>query len=196
MIERAEIARALKGSWRLLLGDERAMAWFDTSIDGFWRSFRVILLVLPVPLVELAAQRSLPDAVHLDPKVFEGPFYWIVGLLAYVVAWIAFPIVLALLAKPLGVSRAYVPYMVARNWTTLVAAVPSFVFTGLFALGVIPLGVLGPLNLAALAFGLYYAWLVTRIACAVPMGLAAGLVALDFLLTLVVYRVADRVIGL
>ncbi len=196
MIERDEIIRALKGSWRLLLGDERAMSWFDTSIEGFWRSFGVMILCLPMPLVELSAQSLLPMAARLEPQALEGPGYWIAGLLAYGLTWIAFPVLLAVLARTFGIAGVYVPLMVARNWTTLLASLPSFVFTLLFVLGVLPLQALGPLNLAALAFGLYYAWVVTRIAARTPPGLTGGLVALDFLVSLVVYTAADRLIGL
>ncbi len=196
MIDQGEIHRALRGSWRLLVGDARAMADFDCSIDGFWRSFVVIALTLPVPLVALAAQRRLPMADRFDPAMMSGPAYWIAGLAAYVLAWVAFPLVLALLARPLGLSQRYVPYMVARNWTTLIAAVPGFAVTLGFGLGLVPLSMLGPGNLAALGFNIYYAWKVTRIACATPPGLAGGLVALDFLLTLVVYTASDRLIGL
>jgi len=196
MIDRAEIARSLEGSWRLLLGDERAMTRFDTSLEGFWRSFGVMILCLPMPLVELAAQRRLPAAARLAPEAMSGPTYWLVGLLAYGLAWVAFPVLLAVLAKPFGISRVYVPYMVARNWTTVIASAPTFAFTLLFLLGFLPITALGPLNLAALGFGVYYAWQTTRIACAAPLGLAGGLVALDFLVSLVVYTAADRLIGL
>ena len=196
MIQRDEFARALSGSWRLLVGDARAMAWFDTSIDGFWRSFQAIVLVLPMPIVELAAQRFLPMAHRVDPSVLEGATYWLGGLAAYVVSWVAFPAILAVIAKPLGLARVYVPFMVARNWTSVLAAAPSFVVTLLFLVGILPVGLLGPLNLAALGFGLYYSWQVTRIACAAPPGLTGGLVALDFLVSLVVYTAADRMIGL
>ena len=196
MIGAEEFLRVLRGSWRLLVGDERGMGDFDTSIDGFWRSFGVIVLCLPMPFVELAAQRLLPVAGRVAPEVMDGPLYWIGGLAAYVLAWIAFPILLAALAAPLGVGRVYVPYVVARNWTTLLGVVPSFVVTVLFLVGLLPVDALGPLNLAALGFGIYYAWQVTRIACAAPPALTGGLVALDFLVSLVVYTAADRLIGL
>ena len=196
MIDREAIVRALKGSWRLLLGDERAMGWFDTSIEGFWRSFAAMLLCLPMPLVELAAQPLLPMAARVGAETFQGPGYWLTGLAAYGLTWIAFPILLALLARPLGITGVYVPLMVARNWTTLIAAAPSFAFTLLFVVGLIPIGALGPLNLAALGFGLYYAWVATRIAARTPPGTTSGLVALDFVVSLVVYTAADRLIGL
>ncbi|MDK9696400.1 MAG: hypothetical protein OEL76_08415 [Siculibacillus sp.] len=196
MIGGAEIVRSLRGSWRLLVGDERGMTFFDTSIEGFWRSFGVMILCLPVPWVELSAQRFLPLADRIGDEAMSGPLYWIGGFVAYGLSWIAFPLLLSVLAGPLGISRAYVPFMVARNWTTLIGVAPSFLFTALFLLGLLPLRMLGPLNLAALGFGLYYAWQVTRIACATPPGATAGLVALDFLVSLVVYTAADRVIGL
>ena len=195
MIGVGEIVRSLEGSWRLLVGDERGMRSYDTSIEGFWRSFGVMVACLPMPLVELTAQRLLPAAGRPEAEAAGGPLFWIVGLAAYALSWIAFPLLLAALAKPLGIARVYVPYMVARNWTTLISTVPSFVVTTLFVLGLISTKTLGSLNLAALGFALYYAWQVTRIACATPFGLTSGLVALDFVLSLVVYTAADRLIG-
>jgi hypothetical protein len=196
MIRPEEIVRALKGSWRLLLGEKRAMAWFDTSIEGFWRSFGVMILTLPAPLLELSARRLLP-AVRVEfAEEMQGPLYWTAGILAYVAAWIVFPIVVALLARRLRLTHVYVPYMVVRNWTSILAVAPSFFATLLYYLGLLPEVLLGLLNSLALLFALYYSWRVTRIACAASMSLAAGLVALDFLLTWVIYGVADRLIGL
>lgn len=194
MIGTDEIVRALRGSWRLLVGDPRGMGDFDTSVDGFFRSFGVMLLCLPMPFLELSAQRLLPVAGRLDAEAMRGASYWLIGLGAYGLTWVVYPALLAALAKPLGIGRVYVPYIVARNWTTLLGVVPSFVFTLLFLLGLMPAEALGPLNLAALGFGLYYAWQVTRIACVAPPGITGGLVTLDFLVSLVVYTAADRLI--
>ena len=47
MIGRAEIERAIVGSWRLFTGKGDALTYFDTSRDGFWRSFQVVALVAP-----------------------------------------------------------------------------------------------------------------------------------------------------
>lgn len=196
MITVEEIRRAVQGSWRLLLGDARGMTWFDLSLDGFWRSFFAMVLLLPVPIVQALARGRLALGGEVDPSTASGPAVMLVGLLSYVVAWIAFPMVLALLANPLGIGPRFVPYMVARNWTTLIGVVPGLLVTLAFVLDLAPASALGPGQLAALGFNLFYAWQVTRIACAAPPGLAGGLVALDSLLTLVVYTAADRLLGL
>jgi hypothetical protein len=196
MIAIDEIVPALRGAFRLLLGDPRGMDAFDCSIEGFWRSFAVILICLPVAIVDLAGERMLPPTSPFDTTRPGGLFYWGFGLFGFVVAWIAFPLVLAALARPLGLAARYVPYMVARNWTTPIAVAPGFVVTLGFALGWLPLAALGTGNLVAFGFNLFYQWRVTRIACAASPGLAGGLVALDTLLSLLVFEGADRLIGL
>ena len=39
MITAREVSYGLFGAWRLAHLDRRGMEYFDTSIDGFWRSF-------------------------------------------------------------------------------------------------------------------------------------------------------------
>ena len=67
-MDRAEIARSLTGAWRLFLGRPDAMRFFDTSVDGFWRSFRAIILVAPLYALTALADRHdiLTDANPTD----------------------------------------------------------------------------------------------------------------------------------
>lgn len=195
MISSEEILRAFRGSWRLVRGDAGGMTDFDCSVTGFWRSFGVIGLTLPVPIVELVAQQRLPPT-GLGDVVPAGALYWISGFAAFLLVWTVFPAVLAGLARPLGISARYVPYVVTRNWSTLLAVAPSFLATLAFDLGVLPLSALGPANLFGFVFNLFCSWRVARIACRAPAGLAAGLVGFDTVLSMVIYEVADRLVGM
>src|ERR1700704_629737 len=47
MLSLAEISHATYGAWRLALFDAGGMRYFDRSLEGFWRSFRVALLLAP-----------------------------------------------------------------------------------------------------------------------------------------------------
>jgi len=46
-----EIRAALDGSWLLLRNRPEGMAFFDQSLQGFWRSFQVVFLLIPVFLL-------------------------------------------------------------------------------------------------------------------------------------------------
>ena len=54
MLSLAEIGPALYGAWRLAHFDPDGMRYFDRSIAGFWRSFRVALLGAPLWIIILA----------------------------------------------------------------------------------------------------------------------------------------------
>lgn len=111
---------ALRGCWRLIRRDPGADEDFNLSVDGFWRSFAMVLplLVLVYPLfisdyrfgVEYAPEGKEPPTLNL------GRDY--AYLLSFILAW---PLVVALLAKLLGVAQNYIRYMVVYNWMTLPA---------------------------------------------------------------------------
>ena len=42
-----EIAYAFYGAWRLAHLDASGLKYFDTSLDGFWKSFFAAVLVAP-----------------------------------------------------------------------------------------------------------------------------------------------------
>ncbi|TBW39276.1 hypothetical protein EYW49_07240 [Siculibacillus lacustris] len=180
MIDWAEIRAGVLGSFGLLIGDPHAMARFDCSFRGFWRSFWVIPLMVPAALVSILADRSLVEGTASPSAVA------IAGLASYLLGWIAFPVVMAALAGPLGLGPRYVPMMVARNWSSILGTLPYVVVTLAWLIGLMPVRLLALATLAALGFDLYVSFRVMRAAAAAPPGLAAGLVALDLVLTLLI----------
>ena len=54
-----EIARHAGAAWALFKGDRQGIRAFDMSVEGFWRSFGVIVLLLPAIGIVMAAERSL-----------------------------------------------------------------------------------------------------------------------------------------
>jgi hypothetical protein len=180
MIGWGEIVAAVRGSLRLLADDPRGMAAFDLSFAGFWRSFGVALLMSPAALVSILADRSFAESDASTGLLF------LVGGLSYVLGWIAFPVVMLLLARPLGLEARYVPLMVVRNWTTVLGSLPYALVTLLWLVGGVPRRLMFPAIAAALGFELFLAYRSTRIAAAVPPPVAAGLVVLDLLLTMLV----------
>lgn len=193
MIAIEELVDNVRASVRLLLGDRMAPAAFDVSLDGFWRSFAVIGLLAPTALVSILADHALSGG-QLDPAPLSIRLG--IGAVAYVLGWIAFPLVLALLARPFDLGRAYVPWMVARNWTSIPAALPAFVVTLAWLLGLLPTELLGIASLASLGFSLYCTYVVARLVAGLAIAHAIGFVLLDFLLSLLVEGGLDRLFGL
>ena len=192
MISIGEIRAALDGSWLLLRSRPEGMAFFDQSIQGFWRSFLVVFLLLPAFLVSGMAEKKFFLSENLyHPDSFPENAYWTAQFIGLGIDWLALPLILAALAVPIGISSRYVPFIVVRNWTSLLASVPYLITYMLFLLGIISPGIAVLLSISCLIVVIWYRYLVARIALQVPISLAIGVVVLDILLTLVISQLVD-----
>ncbi len=106
---------------------------------------RRLLAVLRRALAAAAGDRH-PDSIGADPHhrplgagLRDLPRRDLRGVPARraLLGWFDYPLALALLARPLGLTRAYVPLVVALNWTSLVAAVPVTIPSLLNVLGLV-----------------------------------------------------------
>ncbi|MCX2724120.1 hypothetical protein [Roseibium salinum] len=193
MISLDEIRAALDGSWLLLRNRPEGMTFFDQSIQGFWRSFTVVVLLVPVLLVSGLAEKQFFFAENLfPPDAFPDQAYWTAQFIGLGMDWIALPVLLALVAVPIGISHRYVPFIVARNWTSLLASVPYMITYLLFLLGIISSGIAVLLSFSCLLVVLWYRFLVARIALQAPISLAIGVVVLDIVLTLVIAQIVGH----
>lgn len=196
MITVLEVARALTGAWRVFVGAPDAMRHFDTSVEGFWRSFRAILLIAPIyALTSLAEFRAtealLPPGTPLDGTLF---FWEQVATLA--LDWVTLPLLLAGLAGFLGVRATYPAFIVVRNWATVMMIIPFAAISILDAFGLLPGDVIVIPSLIALGFAFRTMYMAARIALQARWDVAAGIVVLDFLVSLLIVRLVARVFGL
>lgn len=106
----AEIATGLYGAWRLAQLDKTAMRYFDTSVEGAYKSFFAAVIVAPgFVLLLLLAYAGRP---------IEASFFAAVLMLgfAYVILWVLFPLVAHALLNGLGMAERFRPLLVAHNW--------------------------------------------------------------------------------
>ena len=170
---RAEIARSLTGAWRLLLLDPGAMRWFDISLGGFWRSFFAALLVAPLYVLRGLLE---PAAIEVEAA---GVGHAVGQVLAYVLAWAAFPVAMIFIARFLDLRSAYVGFIVALNWARVLQAVLLVAVSGAAAVA----GAASDfLMVTAIGVVLAYQWVVTRTALSTTGPVAAALVIIDALL--------------
>jgi len=184
MLTPAEISRSLAGAWQLFLGRADGLQRLDRSIDGFWRSFLVILLILPINAVSMLAASRLEQANRTFEQLFWG------GLPVLALDWIAFPVLLALAAGPLGVKRTYVDYVVARNWASPLAAAILAVPLVLQGAGLIPMAVGTLLSLVAIAVVLRYHFMIVRFGLRATVPLSVGVVVADVALSIFISALA------
>jgi hypothetical protein len=184
MLSLSEIGPALYGAWRLAHLDSDGMRYFDRSIAGFWRSFRVAVLVAPLWIIILA--------VDLPQMHVEGDWLRIVTAetIGYVIAWVAYPLAAFFLTRFVDRQQDYLGFIVALNWASVVqlaVQTPAHVIasTALLPAGMGD-GLLWGADLAAIA----YEWFITRTALRLSSFGAIGFVVIDLLISSVVNRLA------
>jgi hypothetical protein len=176
-----EITRAAAGLWRLAHFDASGFGYFDRSIAGFWRSFRVAFLVAPIEGWLFVTQLQ-----GLGLSAGWGRTL-VVAILAYIVGWFLFPVAAYEICRRIDRDAEYPGYIAVYNWSQaggsalkLVAAVPA-------VLGLISLD--ASLTLSWLVF-LAYLWFIARHSLKVEGLVAGGFVLLDFVLSLLLSQVA------
>ena len=180
-----EVRRALTGAILLLRGEPAGMGCFDLSVDGFWKSFAAVLLVVPgyvLLLIEQYAATGLP--ADLMTVVF-------VETLAYAAGCVAFPIVAVLLTRLMGLGGRYVPLIVAGNWSSLPQI--GFLLAALLVSLAVP-SVRPMVFLAATLAAVTYQWFVARTALQTTGLTAFGLVVVDVLLSIGISLTADGIL--
>ena len=176
----ANLPTSLSGAWDVMNGRAEGLRKLDLTIDGFWRSFGAVVLILPVALVALASER-VAFAAHGGEAVALTGGYVVLRLIAVIVDWLTFPVILALLARPMGIAARFVPYIVARNWAAVLVAA-MFAVPHLFhALGVLPTGMLPFVLLLLFGIAVWFAYVIVRTAMQVPPVLAIPIVVLEIL---------------
>ena len=184
MFDTAEIRRSLRGALELLRGRAEGLAYFDLSVAGFWRSFTAILLVAPL--------YALDVAVGSRGAGQTGTAYFALKALSYLADWLLFPVLIAVLAKPLDFGRLYVPYIVAYNWSSVVIAALFAPATLLVGLGILGRGPAAVIGLALTVVAARYRFVIARTALQARPATALGLVLLEFLLSVLVIAIFDR----
>ncbi len=185
MPDLAYVTRSVYGAWRLARLDRGGMSFFELSIPGFWRSFFAAVVVAPAFAVLVALRFG--HETELGPDLDLGPFL-VVKLVAYAVSWAAFPLAMLVLARLLSLSAFYVPFIIAYNWSAVIQIAVFLPAALIEASGLLPETLAGILMMIATMAILSYQWFVARVALQTTGVMAAGLVAFDLLLGILIDR--------
>jgi branched-subunit amino acid transport protein AzlD len=181
-----EVRLALVGALRLAKGDRGGLSCFDRSLDGFWRSFRAAVIAYPLYLMLLMMRVTIAEWER------SGGFYIIgVETIAYVVAWVAFPLAMLTVTRWINRSHRFFDFMVPYNWSQLPQSA-LFVLVGLQAesqaVSAQPAQVI---EIAAAIAVLAYEWFVARVALETTAAAAALVVLVDLVLGVFISHVAS-----
>ena len=188
MVPAGEVVGSLYGAWRLARFDPGGLGFLNDSAAGFWRSFFAAALVLPLYLLLLVVR-------HAGATEHVAAFrFYAVETIAYVIAWVAFPLLMASLVRVLDRERFYVRFIVAYNWAAVLQNGVYLPIAILTAAGLLADALANVLGLAALGAIVVYVWFVTRTALDIEAAKAAGIVGLDFLLSILINAVAEGMV--
>jgi branched-subunit amino acid transport protein AzlD len=181
-----EVRLALVGALRLAKGDRGGLSCFDRSLDGFWRSFRAAVIAYPLYLMLLMMRVTIAEWER------SGGFYIIgVETIAYVVAWVAFPLAMLRVTRWINRSHRFFDFMVPYNWSQLPQSA-LFVLVGLQAesqaVSAQPAQVI---EIAAAIAVLAYEWFIARVALETTASAAAFVVLVDLVLGVFISHVAS-----
>lgn len=191
-----EVAQSIRGAWRLFLGDASGIEAFDTSIDGFWRSFAVIILLIPAVVILMAAERmDILGAGIYAPENFPQGVFIASRVIGTAIDWVSFPLVLALLAKPLGLSARYVPLVVALNWTSIISVLPATIPALLLTLGFVDMDSAIIMAMVGLGIAIRYQYIVTRAATGASISFSIGLVVLSYVISIGMDQLIASLVG-
>ncbi len=179
-------ATALYGAYRLARLDPDGMKYFDDSPHGFWHSFAAAVVVLPLFIgTMLTRWINLPDTVN-------GWRYVSIELIAYVIAWTAFPVIMVLVVRAMDREQFYIRGIVAYNWA---AVLQNLVYMPVAILSLSGVAGIEPLALIILFLVMFYTWFVIKTALQLSPLLAWSIVALDLIISMVLSFWADALIA-
>ena len=181
-----EVRLALVGVMRLATVDRGGLSCFDRSVDGFWRSFRAAVIAYPLYLMLLMMRVTVAEWER------SGGWHIVaVETIAYVVAWVAFPLAMLTVTRRIGRSHRFFDFMVPYNWSQLPQSA-LFVLVGLETeSGVIGAQPAQAIEIVAAIAVLVYEWFIARVALETTVSAAAVTVLVDLVLGVVINQVAS-----
>lgn len=187
MLNRTEIAYGVSGAWRLMWGDGGGMYMLDRTREGFWRSFRVMLLVAPLQVFCLLIVYDRTQTIAADSTIV------LIEALRYIIEWTAFPVILLEIARLAGWSGRYIGAVVALNW----ASVPVIILSTLrLTIGSVAPSWLGSaLGLILMGFFVYWLTRILRETLALSAGQAIALALLNLWISITLEIVVDGIVG-
>lgn len=194
MLTAGEITRSVYGAWRLAHADPIGMQFFDTTVEGFWRSFRLAILLAPAYALLVAFDYMAPASDGIEPATSSPARIAAVESIAYAIGWMAYPLAVYYLASALDREREYVGYIVAYNWSTTVQVVVMLPLAGITRLHLLPAPLADALGMAAAAALLAYSWFIAKTALKIGGWASAGLVAMDLMIVLLITAIKNTMI--
>ncbi|MEE2745920.1 MAG: hypothetical protein VX617_03445 [Pseudomonadota bacterium] len=173
MISYQELKNSLYGAYRLAWADRSGMAYFNVSLNGFWKSFFAAILVAPLFLA-LIIIRFRAESSGISAFRFIA-----VEFIAYIIGWTLFPLIMYSLASNLNRVNEYFAFIIAYNWASVIQNGVYVPFAILTQVGLFTGPNAGMINLIILVLVVLYTWFIACTALRISGVMAGGIVLLD-----------------
>lgn len=178
MITLGEVSRSVFGAWILARFNPDGLRFFDNTVEAFWRSFWAAAIVLPAYAILLVLR-------HSGSEIGVGAITaFFVHAIAYVIGWVAFPFLMFYVTQMIDRGQWYCRYMVAYNWSVILQITVMLTVSLFAASGLVSPAIGGAATVITVVFILIYQGFIARTALQVSGPGAAGIVFMDFLLSL------------
>lgn len=189
MIALTDVVRGLGAAWRLAHFDRSGQGWIDATQAGFVRSFAAAIIVAPGwLLLKFVVWSDAPAPVAIDWSV--APF---VLPSAYVLLWVAYPLMMSGVADVLGRGERWVAFVVANNWMQVVQLAVALPASVVIALLGPPWAM--PIAIAIQALLAAWSWFLARVTLDIAGLPAAFVVILDLVLSALIDGTMLRMIA-
>lgn len=182
----AYIIQSLTGAWQLIKLNPRAMDYFDTSAESYWKSFWAIIVVAPVFFLSLN--------LNFGPAVEAGhQVSFLAHVLNYLLQLPLMALVMIFFTRFLRIEANYAPMIIAYNWLWVVSNYIILPLSLLLSLDIIPVRVGGVIiAVVALYLELMVAWFMFKHALKISTWLAIGVTLFESLFSITVMQVLIR----
>ena len=185
-----EFAYSIRGAWRLARYDAGGLRDLNLTVDGFWRSFVVVPLLLPV---QLALNWLLGAPAPAETGADDG---WLtLRSLEFVLVWLVFVASMAPLSRLMRLSASYPTYIIAFNWAQLLQTVLVLPVALIVGLDYVPEQAGTWLLLLVTLAVIAYDFVVARLALGADILTAIGIVIYALLLKGVIGAGIDKLVS-
>ena len=183
-----EIVNSLYGSLRLAWGDKNGINYFNTSHLGFWRSFTAAIIVAPIFVLLLNVRYAVSNN---DINFFR---FVSIYAIAYVIGWVAFPIIINYVTDVLGHGAKFVRYIVIYNWASVLQNLIYLPFAILVEAQLIDGTAATIIGLCLLGLVFLYTAFITKTALEVSNGIAAAIIVFDLILSVIISATTQKIL--
>ena len=198
----AYLRHAIGTALRVARFDAGAIAEFDQSFEGFYRSFFAAVLCFPLYIAIVLGERRLtfdianpaPGSAFV-PLAPPGLGFAAIEGVAYLLDWLSLPLMLIAIAPLVGASKRYVPYIVAYNWGTCIVFAVTLIPYAAYLLGLASITGVFIIYYGVSVFVLTYRWRLARYGLGIPAFTAAAIVILDVIVSIFITLGTARIHG-